>query len=161
MKTPALKTREAGLLLKRFIELAHWVRQRSAEGDASGNGGTGGEPYGGVLVTVDELAGMWGCSRRAAQQVLRRLASWGLVAWKPQPGRGGRSQLRVTVHPVYAYFDRAEMAMRREQWAEAAFWLTEILRECPCIPQVPALLAEARAQLGLSPATGGGACCQE
>ncbi|HEY8504018.1 MAG TPA: SgrR family transcriptional regulator [Gemmataceae bacterium] len=162
MGTPVLETRKAGLLLQRFIALAHWVRRRAAGDDVSRPGGGRGD-HAGVhtvaQVTIDELAELWGCSRRAAQQSLRRLARWGLVAWKPQPGRGGRSILRVTVHPVYAYLDRAEIALRREQWAEAAFWLTEILRECPCIPQVPALLAEARARLGLSPRTGDWACC--
>ncbi|WP_243149672.1 SgrR family transcriptional regulator [Thermaerobacter sp. PB12/4term] len=108
---------------------------------------------------MDEIARVWGCSRRAAQQMLRRLARWGLVAWRPQPGRGGRSHLRVMVHPAHAYFDRAAVAMEREQWAEAAFWLSEILRECPCIPQVPSLLAEVRIRLGLPPATSGWACC--
>lgn len=82
--------------------------------EAAGVQGAAGD---GISVTVDDLAGLWGCSRQAAQR-----------------------------------------ALRRQRWAEAAFWLTEILRECPCTPQVPLLLAGARARLGLPPATVSWAC---
>lgn len=156
---PPRATRKAGPLLARFTALAHWAERhcrRAEDGRCE------------ALTTVGDLAALWDCSHRAAQQTLRALAGRGLVSWEPRPGRGRRSVLRVAVHPVHAYLDRARAAQRREQWAEAAFWLGEILRECPCIPEVPAMLAEARARLGLgpdpapvgSPAGRGDDCCR-
>lgn len=64
------RSRKAGPLLGRFIALAHWAGTRSASAAT---------PYE-TLATVEELAALWNCSRRAAQQTLRRLAAWGFVA---------------------------------------------------------------------------------
>ncbi|MBE3589779.1 MAG: SgrR family transcriptional regulator [Firmicutes bacterium] len=131
---------KASVFLDRFVKLAHRV---CADADACERG---------VSATVEELSALWDCSPRAAQETLRRLSRWGLVRWDPRPGRGHRSKLEIKVHPVFVYFDRACAAHASGQWAEAAFWLGEILRECPCIPEVPAMLADARRRLGLRPA---------
>lgn len=137
---PDLMAPKASVFLDRFVALAHRLC-----GDAE-------TCRDGAAVTIEELAEWWDCSPRAAQQTLRRLSRWGLVRWDPRPGRGNRSKLEIKVHPVFVYFDRACEAQSRGQWAEAAFWLGEILRECPCIPEVPAMLADVRQRLGLRPA---------
>jgi len=148
-------------LLARFIALAHWVRARCCPARVEGLAPAAAEGVAGaeaavpaaceVSATVEELAALWECSRRAAQQTLRRLSRRGLVSWRPRAGRGRRSALQVTVHPVHAYLERALAAARRQRWVEAAFWLEEIDRECPCLPDVSRMRAEIRARLGLPP----------
>lgn len=135
------------VFLSRYIVLAGWVHTRFRVGP---------DPAHPVLVTVAELAHLWGCSDRATRQSLARLQSWGLLSWEPQAGRARRSFLVLLTHPVHVYYERARRAQADGDWAEAAFWLQEILTECPCIPDVPRLLADVRGRLGLPLAV---ACC--
>jgi MarR-like DNA-binding transcriptional regulator SgrR of sgrS sRNA len=104
-----------------------------------------------VKVKVEELGELWQCSPRAVRETLDRLTQWGLLKWLPRRGRGQRSELRVLVHPVHIYRVRAERAEAGGRWAEAGFWYGEILRDCPCLPDVPGRLAAVRRRLGLGP----------
>lgn len=102
-------------------------------------------------ITVSELAALWDCSERSAQESLQRLKSWGLVDWTPKRGRGKRSLVQLLVHPVHIYFEQAEKALTQNALAQAGFWLGEIQRECPCIPGVEILFQQIREQLRLIP----------
>lgn len=110
-------------------------------------------------LTVADLMALWQVSARAVRDTLARLSAWGLVRWRPAPGRAQRSALRLLVHPVHVYFARAERAEAGGRWAEAAFWYGEILSDCPCIDGVEARLRRARSRLGLHPGVGSRACC--
>ncbi len=123
------------IFLSRYVRLAHAVHENTPDGDG---------------LTVADLAGLWDCSERAAQESLQRLAAWGLLRWNPQSGRGKRSAVALLVHPVHVYYERAERALTQGGLAEAGFWLGEIMRECPCIPAAAALLTHVRQQLGLT-----------
>jgi hypothetical protein len=100
-------------------------------------------------VTLADLARIWDCSLRAAQETLRRLEALNLLQWLPSPGRGHRSRLTIRVHPVWIYEARAERAEAGERWAEAAFWYRLILENCPCVPGAAEHLEACYGQLGL------------
>lgn len=144
---PWIDTLKQDVFLSRYIVLAGWVHARFQVAPDQARP---------VLVTVAELAKLWDCSERSARQSLARLQSWGLLTWEPQPGRSRRSFLVLLTHPVHVYYDRARRAEAQGDWAAAAFWLQEILSECPCIPEVPELLDDVRSRLGLPMAV---SCC--
>jgi hypothetical protein len=132
------RSRKAHIYLARYLAVVDMARRRS--GAASG-----------LAVKVEELGELWQCSPRAVRDTLDRLTRWGLLEWLPRRGRGQRSELRVLVHPVHIYRVRAERAEAGGRWAEAGFWYAEILRDCPCLPDVPGRLAAVRHRLGLGP----------
>lgn len=127
------------IFLSRYIRLAHAIHDPFPEAAARPSS-----------MTIRELAQLWDCSERAAQESIQRLETWGVLQWTPQAGRGKRSRLALLVHPVHVYFERAERALDQEAWAEAGFWLSEVMRECPCIPAAAELLETVRLRLGLS-----------
>lgn len=143
MSTDAQQRESKGdVFLDRYIKLAHALHQHAEPTDA---------------LTVSAVAELWDCSVRSAQDSLQRLKSWGLIRWIPQAGRGKRSRLILLVHPVHVYFEKAQRALAKDAWAEAGFWLGEIMRECPCIPMASELLSEVRQNLGLTELA---ACCE-
>ncbi|NMP23326.1 SgrR family transcriptional regulator [Sulfobacillus harzensis] len=129
---------KGNVFLDRYIHLAHAIHDGAPD-----------QTVGPTTMTIAELAGLWDCSERAAQESVQRLESWGLLRWSPQAGRGKRSGLALLVHPVHVYYERAAHALEQGALAEAGFWLNEVLRECPCIPGTAAMLAEIRQRLGL------------
>lgn len=135
------------VFLSRYIRLAHAIHDGPSEATA-----------GPTTMTIGEIARLWDCSERAAQDSIQRLEAWGLLTWSPQPGRGKRSRLALLVHPVHVYFDRAERALEQGSLAEAGFWLSEVMRECPCIPAAATRLSEIRQQLGLAEVA---RCCED
>lgn len=138
---------KGNVFLNRYIHLAHAIHAGSPD-----------QTPGPTTITMAELATLWECSERSAQESVQRLEHWGLLRWSPQAGRGKRSDLALLVHPVYVYYERAERALARGALEEAGFWLNEVMRECPCIPGAPTLLSEIRQQLGL---TNVARCCDE
>lgn len=112
-----------------------------------------------LATTVADLAQLWDCSERSARQTLGRLEMWGLLTWHPRPGRARRSEVVLHGHPVHVYYERACRAEAAGSFAEAGFWLGEVLAACPCIPDVPTRLAAVRARLGLSPSPAALAPC--
>lgn len=128
---------KGSVFLDRYLALAHSVAPHGQ-----------GAPR---AATIADLARLWDCSERSARQTLGRLEVWGLLAWHPRPGRARRSEVLLHVHPVHVYYERACRAEAAGSLAEAAFWLSEVLASCPCIPEVPARLASVRTRLGLEP----------
>ncbi len=135
------------IFFNRYIHLAHAIHDGAPDQIANP-----------TAMTMAELATLWECSERAAQESVQRLESWGLLRWTPRAGRGKRSVLALLVHPVHVYYERAEWALSHGALAEAGFWLNEVMRECPCIPAAAALLTEIRQRLGLA---GIARCCDE
>ena len=127
------------VFLNRYIHLAHAIHDGSPD-----------EIAGPTTMTIAELATLWECSTRAAQESVQRLESWGLLRWTPHAGRGKRSRLALLTHPVHVYYERAERALAHGALAEAGFWFNEVMRECPCIPAASALLTEIRPRLALA-----------
>jgi len=134
---------KSGIFLDRYVQLAHAVHTGPPDENPPP-----------ASLTVSELATLWDCSIRSAQETVRRLTTWGLLIWIPIPGRGNRSRVSFKVHPVHIYFNRAERALREGALPEAGFWLTEIIRECPCIPGVYDRLQHVREALGLPTESG-------
>lgn len=142
-KEPRHNDPKRTVFLSRYITLAQSIADTSSPDVISS-------------ITVAELAALWNCSERSAQDSVQRLKTWGLLHWTPRRGRSNRSQVLLLVHPVHVYFERAQRAFDHEAWAEAGFWLGEILRECPCIPAATTLMKTVREQLGLSSSS---SCC--
>ncbi len=138
---------KANIFLTRYIHLAHAIDDELHDGHAQS-----------TTMTIAEMAALWDCSERAAQESVRRLQTWGLIRWHPRAGRGKRSDLALLVHPVHVYFERAQHALEQGALAEAGFWLQEVIRECPCIPAAAMLLTDIRHSLGISNI---GRCCDE
>jgi MarR-like DNA-binding transcriptional regulator SgrR of sgrS sRNA len=130
---------KGNVFLNRYIQLAHAIHGGRLPDQTAGP----------TTMTIRELASLWDCSERAAQESVQRLEQWGLLRWSPQAGRGRRSDLALLVHPVHVYFEQAERALGHGALAEAGFWLNEVMRECPCIPAAATMLTEIRQQLGL------------
>lgn len=135
------------VFLDRYVQLAHAIHQGPPEQTA--------RP---TTMTIAELATLWDCSERSAQESVQRLQSWGLLAWDPRAGRGKRSHLSLLVHPVHVYYESAQRALETGALAEAGFWVSEVIRECPCIPEAFTLLVEIRQRLGLADLV---RCCEE
>lgn len=143
-------TRKAEVFLRRYLDLVEHCDQHGTLAE---------EHQAELSTTISDLAGVWDCSPKAVRETLHQLAEWSLVFWKPESGRGHRSTLLLLVHPVHVYFARAERAEATERWAEAAFWYSEILTDCPCIPTVPERLRVVREKLRLvAPLS---ACCAQ
>lgn len=138
---------KGNVFLNRYIHLAHAIHSGASDQTAAP-----------TTMTMAELATLWDCSERSAQESVQRLESWGLLRWTPKSGRGKRSDLALLVHPVHVYYERAERALADGALAEAGFWLNEVMRECPCIPTAATLLTEIRQRLGLA---GLARCCDE
>lgn len=138
---------KGNVFLNRYIHLAHAIHNGASDQTA-----------GPTTLTIAELATLWECSERAAQESVQRLENWGLLRWTPQAGRGKRSDLALLVHPVHVYYERAQRALVHGALAEAGFWLNEVMQECSCIPAAAALLTEIRQRLGLADIT---RCCDE
>ena len=132
---------KSSVFLNRYIRLAHAIHETA-------------QP---TSITIAELAKLWYCSERTAQESIQRLETWGLLRWNPKPGRGKRSDLALLIHPVHVYFEEAQHALAKEALAEAGFWLSEVIRECPCIPEAATLLTEIRQRLNMSQI---GRCCE-
>jgi hypothetical protein len=115
--------------------------------------------FGHLELTLADLARIWDCSLRAAQETLRRLEALSLLQWLPSPGRGHRSRLTIHVHPVWIYHARAERAEAGERWAEAAFWYRLILEDCPCVPGAAEHLEACHRRLGLDRVAPPALCC--